>query len=74
MNHTEIQSHRNAYFIDLPHHIDPETVFAGHGNNEGIIGIVLLVASKNIESYEQVLGDYQSVADQIIDDNDRLCF
>ena len=40
----------------------------------GIIGIVLLVATRVIESYKQVLGNYQSGADVIIDDNDRLRF
>jgi hypothetical protein len=74
MNHTEIQSHRNAMFIDLPNHIDADTIFVGHKADEGIIGIVLLVATRDIESYEQVLGNYQSGADVIIDDNDRLCF
>ena len=49
-------------------------VTAGRHTIPGIIGIVLLVATRVIETYKQVLGNYQSGADVIIDDNDRLCF
>jgi hypothetical protein len=39
-----------------------------------IISIVVLEATRDIESYEQILGDYMNGKDKIIDPMDCLSF
>jgi hypothetical protein len=75
MNHSFIARHRNAKFTELHLHISTDLEWFGMQFTKGaIIGIIVLEATRDIESYEQILGDYMNGKDKIIDPMDYLSF
>ena len=75
MNHSFNARHRNAKFTELHLHISTDLEWFGMQVSKGsIIGIMILEATRDIESYEQILGDYMNGKDKIIDPMDCLSF
>jgi hypothetical protein len=75
MNHSFNARHRNAKFTELHQLISTDLEWFGMQLSKGaIIGIVVLEATRDIESYEQILGDYMNGKDKIIDPKDCLSF
>jgi len=77
MNHSFNARHRNAKFTELHLLISTDLEWFGMQVSKGsIIGIMILEATRDIESYELILrvGDYMNGKDKIIDPMDCLSF